>query len=758
MADDVHPVLVLISSYPPRKCGIATFSYDLAIALDEHVHNRPPETGTIEITAMNDDLDGYDYGREVTHEIYQHSEHEYREAADILNTSRADVVCLQHEYGLYGGEEGEYLLQLLQRLHKPLVSTLHTVLNDPKPKQKEVLQAVCERSSTVVVMAERARRILGDVYGVPPDRVRLLHHGTPDLPFGDTEPFKERFGLAGRPTILTFGLLSPSKNIEVMIEALAKVVPTYPEVVYVVLGATHPMVREVSGESYRLSLERLVVSLGLQHNVIFHNRYVSYADLCEYLQAADIYVTPYQGRDQITSGTLAYAVASGRAVISTPYFYAEELLADGRGRLVGFEDVGGFARCLDELLSDKEVRERMRRAAYDFGRQMTWKSVARQYAQTFEDARATFVDRARELVRKRRPPMRLSLPELRLDHLFILTDDTGILQHARYATPTRSHGYCTDDNARALIVGAMVWSLTKDETIVPYTQTYLSFLEHAQPEDEGFFRNTMSYDRRWMNEEPSQDCHGRVLWALGHLISHPPLESMRLLATNLFHKAFTSIDLLRHPRSIALSILGLHYYLREFGTDDKVRDTLRRLANRLKKAFSDNQSDEWRWFDDIVTYGNARMPQALIIAGFILDDRDLIQLGLQVLEWLLKIQSHPDGHLSLIGNHGWYPRGGERAQFDQQPLEVASLIGACKAAYRASDDAEWLTRMRHCFEWFLGRNDHGVSMIDFSTRGCYDGLQPNGPNANQGAESLLSWLLSLAIMHELQTGETPEIG
>jgi hypothetical protein len=607
-------------------------------------------------------------------------------------------------------------------------------------------------------MAERARSILREVYGVPPDRVRLIHHGTPDLPFGDTEPFKERFGLAGRPTILTFGLLSPTKNIEVMIEALAKVVPHHPELVYVVLGVTHPAVKEASGESYRLSLERLVVSLGLQHNVIFHKRYVSYADLCEYLQAADIYVTPYQGRDQITSGTLAYAVASGRAVISTPYYYAEELLAAGRGRLVGFEDVTGFARCLDELLSDKQVRERMRRAAYDFGRRMTWNSVAQQYAQTFEDARATFVDRARELVRKRRAPMRLSLPELRLDHLFTLTDDTGILQHARYATPARSHGYCTDDNARALIVGNMVWSLTKNEAVVPYTQTYLSFLEYAQPEGKGLFRNTMSYDRRWVNEEPSQDCQGRVLWALGHLISHPPLESMQLLATNLFHKAFASIDLLHHPRSIALSILGLHYYLREFSTDDEVRATLRRLANQLQKAFLEHQSDEWRWFEDIVKYGNARMPQALIIAGFNLDNKELIHLGLRVLEWLLEIQTQQNGHLSLIGNHGWYPRGGERAQFDQQPLEVASLIGACKAAYRASDDSEWLTKMRHCFDWFLGRNDHGVSMIDFSTRGCHDGLQPNGANANQGAESLLSWLLSLAIMHELQTGETPEIG
>jgi len=497
-------------------------------------------------------------------------------------------------------------------------------------------------------------------------------------------------------------------------------------VVYIVLGVTHPGVKEASGESYRLSLERLVVSLGLERNVLFHNRYVSLPVLCEYIQAADVYVTPYQGKDQITSGTLAYAVASGRAVISTPYCYAEELLADERGRLADFGDVDGFARHLGDLLSNKSERETVRKAAYDYGRAMTWANTARQYAETFHEACTTFADQARELVREKRRAMRLSLPELRLDHLFTMTDDTGIFQHATFATPARTHGYCTDDNTRAMVVAATAWSLTKDRQMLPRIQTYLSFLEHAQPAEPGFFRNFMSYDRRWMEEAPSEDCQGRVLWALGHLIVHAPFESLRHLATDMFQVALEPIDTLRFPRAWALSILGLHYYLRWFDSDQEVRGKLRSLAGKLDKVFAENQSDDWPWFEDVITYDNARMPQALIIAGFTLEDDKLVDRGLKVLEWLLESQTAEDGHLSIIGNKGWYRRGGERARFDQQPLEAAALIGACKAAYRASGNSEWLVKMRRCFEWFLGQNDVGASLIDFGTRGCYDGLESDG--------------------------------
>jgi glycosyltransferase involved in cell wall biosynthesis len=693
----------------------------------------------------------------VTVQLHHHRREEYRNVAEILNTARIDAVGLQHEYGLFGGEQGVWLFDLLDRLNKPLVSTLHTVLSEPSEQQRSVLQRISRRSSTVVVMADRARQLLGERYDVPPEKCRLIHHGVPEAPFVDSASYKERFDLASRPTILTFGLLSPNKGIEMMLDALVKVVPQHPDLAYIVLGVTHPGVRRESGELYRLSLERQAVNLGIQKNVQFHNRYVSVQDLLEYLLAADLYATPYPGKEQITSGTLAYALASGRAIISTPYWYAQELLAEGRGRLVDFGDVDALAASLHELLQDRDQREAIRRAAYDFGRQMVWPRVAQQYVETFTEARRTFAETERELVADREVRLRMSLPELRLDHFLVMSDHTGMLQHAIYATPDRRHGYSADDNARALIVAAMIWSLFRDDRVLAPLQVYLSFLHDAQTPEGGRFRNFMSYDRRWLEADGSDDCQGRILWALGYLVSHAPNDSTQRLAADLFRGAVPRIEALSWPRSWAFSILGLHYYLRQLDDADAVRAKMASLADRLNRQFAENESSDWPWFEDVVTYDNGRLPQALIIAGVTLERPDMVERGLGVLRWLLEVQTADAGHLSTIGNRGWLRRGGQRAVYDQQPLEPAALMGACKAAHRASGDGKWLVEMRRCFEWYLGRNDAGASMIDFKTRGCYDGLNETGLNGNQGAESLLSWLLSLLIMNEMQTGDAPEV-
>ncbi len=759
MPDSSHPRIVLVGSYVPRKCGIATFTHDLATAIAQDVYGQPLSgSNSVGIVAMNDREGEYVYGPEVTAEIHQHRREDYRKAVEILNTSRVDVVSLQHEYGLFGGDCGSYVFELLDRLRKPVVCTLHTVLSEPSATQLDVLQRICKRSSVVVVMATRARMLLHERYGVALDHIRLIHHGVPDVPFCACEPFKERFGLTGRPTVLTFGLIGPSKSIEIMLEALAKVVPAHPNVAYIILGETHPAIKRESGELYRLSLERRAVELGIQKNVLFHNRYVCNDDLREYLQAADIYVTPYRRKEQITSGTLAYALASGRAIISTPYWHAQELLANGRGQLVGFDDVDGLAAALGELLDDKEKREKVRRAAYDFGREMVWPRVGGQYVKTFEHARRSFADVARDLIAEQKVLMRLSLPEVWLDHLFAMTDDTGMLQHALYATPDRRHGYCTDDNARGMIVAAMAWSLFQDERVLPYLHIYLSFLHYAQKPEDGRFLNFMSYDRRWLETDGSDDCQGRVFWALGYLISHAPSQSAGRLATDLFRSSLRALPTLQWPRSWALGILGLHYYLREHGDDTEARELMTMLANRLSERFAEGSSDDWPWFEDTVTYDNGRIPQALIVSGLALGRKDLVERGLGVLQWLFDVQTAKEGYLSVIGNRGWYRRGGKPAVYDQQAIEPAALIGACKAAYRASGDSRWLVEMRRSFEWYVGRNALGLPMIDFKTRGCRDGLKESGLNENQGAESLLSWLLSLLIMHEMQTGDMPEAG
>jgi glycosyltransferase involved in cell wall biosynthesis len=758
--DSSRTSVALIGSYVPRRCGIATFTHHLASAIAERIYDQSLEsTERVRIIAVNDQDDEYGYGPEVAFEIGQHRKYDYRNAADFLNDSKFETISLQHEYGLFGGEAGVYLLELLERLEKPIVSTLHTVLAEPNDSQRDVLRRICDCSAALVVMAERARAILTDCYGIPKDRIRLIHHGVPDVPFGNKETFKVRFGTAGKPTILTFGLLGPSKGIELMLDALEQVVPDNPDLVFIVLGATHPHVKRDSGESYRLSLESRALERGIQKNVVFHNRYVSEEDLCEYLAAADIYVTPYHNKEQIVSGTLAYALAAGTAIVSTPYRYAEEMLADGRGHLVEFGDVDGFANALRALLKNADERDRMQSAAYELGRSMVWPRVASQYHEALTVARTDAAERAEDRVREenRQLRMRLSLPEVRLSVLLAMTDDVGILQHCVYATPDRRHGYSIDDNARALIVAAMAWAHFQDDRVLGPLQTYLAFLNHARPGGGGRFRNFMSYDRSWQETDWSDDCQGRTQWALGYLIAHAPDKSMGLLAQDLFRLSLTNFESMASPRAWAFAILGLYYYLREFPSDHAVCAVLQTLAKRLDSAFQEHETADWPWCEDVVTYENARVPQALILAGLALDEESLKQKGLRVLRWLLDVQTSDDGHLSVIGSDGWLRRGARRAPYDQQPVEAAALIDACKAAHRATEDEQWLIQMRRCFAWYLGQNDAGVSLIEFKSHGCHDGLVRGGVNQNFGAESCVSWLLSLLTMHEMQPGEAPEL-
>lgn len=745
--------VALISSYVPRQCGIATYSNDLAIHLAQHVHRRQlAEDDHLSVVAMNDRDGEYKYGPQVHFEIRQHQRGDYRNVADSLNAGDAEVVNLQHEYGLYGGPDGRYIIELLDRLKKPAVTTLHTVLSRPLPGQRETLTQIAEHSSAVIVLADRAKMLCNEIYGIPSEKLHLIHHGTPDIAFHDPNDHKKRFQLEGRPVILTFGLLGPSKGIENMLDALATVAEKHPEVAYMIVGATHPVIRRESGESYRLGLERRIEDLGIADNVIFHNNYVSLPVLIEFMKAADLYVTPYQSKEQIVSGTLAFAVACGKAIVSTPYYYAQEMLADGRGLLAEFGDSKSLAGHIMQLLDDPKQRSSMQKRAYDFGRQMVWSAVAKQYDKVYRGAIKEFRRKAATEVVAKRPGLPLSLPEVRLDHLYRLTDDTGILQHATYSTPNRDHGYCTDDNARALLVAAMSFRLLNDGKVVPYMERYLSFLHHAWNNDAKRFRNFMSYDRRWLDDDGTEDVIARCIWALGYLVTHPPAEQDLSMALNLFHQAADSTRRVKHPRSQALCIVGFHYYLRRFGEATHIRELMESMAGELHAKYKESQGPDWRWLDNRLTYNNARIPQSLILAGGMLDNDEMLNCGLESLLWLLKSQTSPEGNLSVVGNDGWWVRGRKKAQFDQQPIEAVALVEACKAAYKANGDHEWLSHMRRCFEWYLGRNDLEASMVDFKTRGCADGLNSEGINLNQGAESTLCWLLALLTMYEMHPG------
>ncbi|HOM29786.1 MAG TPA: glycosyltransferase family 4 protein [Deltaproteobacteria bacterium] len=732
--------IALIGNFQPRQCGIATFTTDLHTALEQE--NRG---GQCLAVVMNDVPEGYPYPPQVRFEINQRVLRDYLMAAEFLNISGVDVACLQHEYGIFGGDYGVYILDLLENLRMPVVSTLHTVLKEPNPWQLAVVKRLAQLSDRLVVMSNKARQILREVYAVPEHKTVMIHHGIPDVPFVDPNYYKDQYGVEGRKVILTFGLLSPGKGIETMIEALPLVVKNHPDAVYIVLGATHPHVRRDQGESYRLSLQRLARGLGVGDHVIFHNRFVDLQELCEFLGAADVYVTPYLQKEQITSGTLAYALGSGKATVSTPYWYAEEMLADGRGRLVPFKDPAALAERVNDLLSNEVERHAMRKRAYTFCREMVWKEVARRYLEVFAEVK-------QERERSPKPVYYAKtvgaspseIPQPKLDHIVRLTDDVGILQHAKYIVPDRFHGYCTDDNARALIAVLMAREMIpEDEQASLMVPTYLAFLFHAFNEENSRFRNFMGYDRRWLEDKGSEDSHARALWALGEAVALAWTDDIRAVAKHLFEKALPVVTDFSSPRAWAFALIGIASYLRMFAGDSEVRRVRERLAEMLLGLYRQTACDDWPWIEDRLAYANGKIPQALILTGRSLENDEMLQAGIESLDWLYREQTDPKGHFVPVGNNGWYEKGGVKARFDQQPVEVYHMIEACREAYSATGDEIWVTRAQCCLEWFLGRNDLNVPLYDHKTGGCCDGLQAGGPNRNQGAESTLACFLSL---------------
>ncbi|MFO7898635.1 MAG: glycosyltransferase family 4 protein [Planctomycetota bacterium] len=732
----------IIGTYPPRQCGIGTFTCDLCQAM-----KRVFQPGRVLVVALDDVPDGYAYSDEVTFQVRETQLQDYHLAANFLNINQIDAAVVQHEFGIFGGPSGAHILGLVRDLTMPVITNLHTVLKEPSDEQRAIMSELTGLSARVFIMSHKAREMLASVYGVPDDKICFVPHGIHGVPFIDPNFYKDRFGVEGREVILTFGLLSPNKGIEYMIRAMPEVVEEHPEAAYLVLGATHPHVLRTAGEEYRQRLQQMVRELDMEEHVFFHNRFVSIDELNQYIGAADIYVTPYLGREQITSGTLAYAVGAGKAVVSTPYWYAEEVLADGRGRLVPFRDSGALAAEVRDLLDRGQLRHSMRIRAYRFARDMVWENVAARY-----------VDIARQATeeRSRRPCPILSqtetsqtLPEPDLRQLVALTDDTGILQHAIYSVPHRKHGYTTDDNARALNAVALHWYLFGDDAVVPHIDRYLAFLVDAFDAKTGRFHNVLSYGRKWLDHVGSEDAHGRALWGLGLATANAPNRSILSLGVRLFNQGLTAVEKFTSLRAIAFTIIGIDAYLKHFGGDTIARRVRRTLANALWDRYQAVADDNWLWFEDKAVYANARLPHALILAGQAIPDDQMAAAGLQALNWLLEVQTGGDGCLSIIGNRGWFARGGAPASFDQQPLEAMGLVEACAAAYLSTRDDCWLDHARRCLDWFLGRNDLNVPLYDFETGGCCDGLMPDGPNKNQGAESTLAWLVSLLTLMKL---------
>lgn len=739
--------IAFLGDYLPRKCGIATFTTDLRCAVAKEF----PAIQCL-VVPVNDIAAGYAYPAEVRFEIAEQDLPSYLRAADFLNITDVDVVCVEHEFGIFGGPAGSHLLALLRELRMPIVTTLHTILREPNAEQRRVMRDLVRLSTRLVVMTERGRELLREVYQAPAAKIDLIPHGIPDMPFADPNYFKDEFGVAGKQVMLTFGLLSPNKGIEYALRALPELLQEFPNLVYIVLGQTHPNLLRDEGEAYRLSLERLAKDLGVQKHVVFFNRFVELEELMRFIGAADIYLTPYLTEAQITSGTLAYAFGAGNAVVSTPYCHAAELLTADRGKLVPFRNAGAIAGAVRELLRDDPLRHTMRRNAYRLGRDMIWSRVAQLYVTSFEQARQdhSFVGRKSSPI-KTLDEQPGQLPELKLDHLFRMSDSTGIFQHASFTVPNFAEGYCTDDNARALVLALMLQRLGQGSPrLGERAATYAAFLNHAFDRQRGRFRNFMSFDRRWLENVGSEDCQGHALWALGLCVAQAGQGSFQRLAAQLFEQALPVAAEFTSPRAWAFTLIGIDEYLRRLSGDRRANQIRESLTAKLRQRYTDAATEDWQWFEDAVSYTNAKLPHALILSGRCMNNAAMLATGLKSLRWLMKIQTSPTGSFRPIGSNGFYPRGKECALFDQQPIEAQATVSACIEAYHATSDMFWVAEARRAFEWFLGRNDLGLALYDSTTGGCRDGLHVDRVSENQGAESTLAFLLALAEMQALQ--------
>ncbi len=743
----LHKV-AFVGSYCPRKCGIATFTYDLSQAMATRF--RGLESIVVPVT---DPGQAYDYGAEVRFEIHEQDRDSYRRAADFLNLSQADVVSVQHEFGIYGGSAGSHVLTLLRELDVPVVSTLHTVLDEPTPEQHRVLSELASLSARVAVMSGRGKQFLVNVYGIPEEKVDVIPHGVPDMPFVDSHFYKDLYGVEGKLVLLTFGLLSPNKGIEFVLQALPALVQEFPEIVYIVLGATHPVLVREQGEAYRLSLVRLAEGLGVRKHVVFYDQFVDLDSLLQFIGATDIFITPYLNPKQITSGALAYAFGCGKPVISTRYWHAEDLLADGLGVLVPFEDPRAIAYATQALLRDNTGRHRMRKRAYLVGREMVWSNTAQRYAESCFAARRGRGDTPRrQVVIKTLDQRDRQLPQIRLDHLHRMTDTTGIIQHATFVVPRLDEGYCTDDNARALLLTVLLEEFGQDSAQVQQlATTYAAFVDYAFDPRTLRFRNFMGFNRCWLDRDEPDDAHGRALWALGACVGRSRRRGLQHWAVRLFGDAVASVLETQHPREWAFALLGIHEYFRRLHGDSAVERLRANLTSRLLSLYDQSASGDWRWFSDRLTYDNAALPHALILSGRFGDDPRALRVGLDTLGWLVQVQKSESDRFRPVGSNGFYVRGETRADFDQQPLEAHSTVSACIEAYAATGDRSWLNEARCAFDWFLGANDLEVEVYDPTTGGCRDGLAVDRANENQGAESTLAYLLSLVELGLLET-------
>lgn len=732
--------LAFISTYPPRECGIATFNQNLMHAIGStFTHNsKLNENAFVVALTDSDSYKEYEYPSEVKYVIRQNHQKDYIRAANYINTSMADVCILEHEFGIYGGESGIYILPLLNRLEKPLISILHTILKDPTFVQRIIIREIAEQSSKIIVMSKRAVEFLTTIYEIPAEKIQIIEHGVPDVEIPEDNPVKNLKSFKNQRVMLTFGLISRNKGLETVIKALPAIVAKHPDIMYVILGNTHPGVIKSSGEEYRDHLKSLARQLKVSDNLSFINKFVAEEELINYLSAAEIYVTPYLNEAQITSGTLSYAIGAGAAVVSTPYWHATELLAENRGRIFDFKDADELSLIVNELLENPDQIKELKSNAYNYGLHLRWPVIGAEYLMAAQKAIHNYSFNEKLLRNTIVDPE--IMPKFSLTHVLRLTDDTGIVQHAKYGIPNLKEGYCLDDNARALIMALMALQRNKSKEAFELLPIYLSYIHYMQTDD-GNFRNFLSFNRAYLDEIGSEDSFGRTIWALGFLIRSEISNSYKEFALEIFGKSIPHFKSLKHLRGMANTIIGISLYLQVSPGDDGMVFELIRLTQPLIAGYEQHQTEDWQWFEEKMTYDNAILPMALLYSCEITGDEKVKQIALNTMAFLDKL-TLSNGYLSPVGNDGWFYKGGSFPTFDQQAIETMAMVLLNFRAYQILGKPAFIEKMFLCYRWFLGENTLRAPLYDHETKGCCDGLLPAGINRNQGAESTLAYLIS----------------
>ncbi len=727
--------IAYIGTYPPRECGIGTFTQNLVNSMV--FTGNPNEKGNEGfVVALSDNGIDYDYPKEVKLTISQEQQTDYLEAANFINLSGADICILEHEFGIFGGQSGVYILPLLHRVKPPLIVTLHTILKAPSYNEKAILKEICKMADKVVVMSHKAIDFLTQVYDIPRKKIEFIEHGVPNIHF-DHILSKKEFKLEDKSVLLTFGFLGRNKGIETVIKALPRVIEKHPSVFYMVLGKTHPNILRHSGEEYRNYLLLLVKSLNLSNHVLFLNEFMEENELFKYLAASDIYITPYLNEAQITSGTLSYAMGVGCAVISTPYWHATELLEEGRGKLFDFNNSEQLSSILIDLLDQPEILHEIQEKAKDYGKNMTWPKTGKKYR---ELATKISTQPAASIKKKETIIDLLLLPPFSLAHIKRLTDDTGIIQHAKFGIPNLKEGYCLDDNARALLMVLMLYKQKKEALALDLMPVYLSYIHYIQRKS-GQFGNFLSFNRNFLDEIGSEDSFGRTIWALGYLLGTAPNDAYYQAGKLVFFDAAPNFENLKSIRSIANTMIGISYYLRSNPSDDGMTERLRNLAQKLIVNFKEHSTPKWRWFESLLAYDNGILPLALLHAAEILNDEEITRTAMESMDFLTSV-TMKDGYLSIIGNKAWYEKDGKRSTYAQQPIDALAMVLMFHRAFHLTKNKEYLNKLFTAFMWFLGENDLRMSLYDFETKGCCDGFESYGVNRNQGAESSLAYLIS----------------